>query len=71
MRTTTIVHASEIDTDKKLDDIIYQLRLRLSRRLGHDDSWAAIGPIPIRRSRCERAAAHTYQIQVISPCPVS
>ena len=66
VRTSTVVHASEIDTDGKWRDVVYQMVLRLERRLGRGTGWVAIGPVQIRRSFCERSAAFTYMIQVIS-----
>ena len=66
LRTSEIVHASEVDTCLKRQDKIRNLVLRLERRAGRRIPWVAIGPLLIRRSRCFRESAGCYLIQVIS-----
>ncbi len=63
LRTSAIVHVSEVDTLAKERDLVHQLVLRLERRAGKRLSWFAVGPIPIRRGW--RSALHTYQVQVM------
>lgn len=50
LRTSVIVHASEVDSERKLNSLIESLVIRLEIRSSRRIHWACAGPIPIRKS---------------------
>ena len=63
-RTSTVVHASEVDTPAKYTDLVEQLGYRLERRAGRPIFYVAYGPSLIRRARNERGASGAYLVEV-------
>lgn len=61
MKTCVVVHASEIDSVHKLNDLVYQLELRLGRRGGGKPMFAP----PIRPIRPGwRTSVNTFLVEL-------
>ena len=59
--TSLVVHANEIDTASKLDDLIRRMGRKLKNRFGRSD-YSYFDCRPVRRACCFRSAQDAYLV---------